>query len=339
MPCRWQNERILPTMPAPIQNSASDVPPGRKVISPPPSAPEPWNDAPSPPSQPPIALNQPARPRSRLWMWLLATLALLVLVVVGSWLGNTYWRASGDDSPKTAHQSATGLKNQRLLVVGINRDNRPMAFSDPLSGHLAGYNVDLALAIAEELGVEVEFVEASSRDYFAAQASGLGNDLSSSRLDLIMDNISVATRHKGPYLFSQPYLSTKLVAVTRQEWPPIKGPNDLLTARVVQSSDLERDGLPTSWPALPQVQTVSTATDGATKLVNNEADVLLTDLISAKALLKAGYALNISEDLSSLQYAAIVSQNGTPIQMRVNAILTDLSGRGVLQSLEQKWLN
>ena len=54
------------------------------------------------------------------------------------------------------------------LKVGIDQNSYLWGFRDPATGQLAGYDVDVAKAIGENLGVKVEFVETPWDSIFAA---------------------------------------------------------------------------------------------------------------------------------------------------------------------------
>lgn len=85
---------------------------------------------------------------------LLTVLAALVLVAVGT--------ASAADAPRDRH---------RTIVVGGDRDYAPYEFIDQ-SGTPAGYNVELTRAIAEVMGITVEFRLGAWAEMFSALKSG-----------------------------------------------------------------------------------------------------------------------------------------------------------------------
>ena len=62
------------------------------------------------------------------------------------------------------------IKQKGKLVVGVKADYKPFGYTDP-SGKIAGFEVDLAEAIAKKLGVPVELVPvvAANRMEFVKQ--------------------------------------------------------------------------------------------------------------------------------------------------------------------------
>ena len=89
--------------------------------------------------------------RRVLSMLLCAGLVVTILAGCGSKAGS----GSGGDDAETSDMEY--VKDKGTLVVGIT-NFEPMDYKDE-SGEWIGFDADLARAFAEELGVEVEFVE------------------------------------------------------------------------------------------------------------------------------------------------------------------------------------
>lgn len=51
------------------------------------------------------------------------------------------------------------VKAPGVLRVGTEGVYSPFSYHDPATGQLVGYDVDVARAVADKLGVKVEFVE------------------------------------------------------------------------------------------------------------------------------------------------------------------------------------
>lgn len=59
--------------------------------------------------------------------------------------------------PARAQDSLADIKEKNVLTVGVKNDYKPWGFLEP-SGELVGLEIDLAQAIADELGVELEMI-------------------------------------------------------------------------------------------------------------------------------------------------------------------------------------
>ena len=60
------------------------------------------------------------------------------------------------------------IKASGVLRVGTEGVYSPFSYHDPATGQLVGYDVDVARAVADKLGVKVEFVETPWDSIFAA---------------------------------------------------------------------------------------------------------------------------------------------------------------------------
>jgi cystine transport system permease protein len=65
-------------------------------------------------------------------------------------------------------KSDNPLKSAGVLRVGTEGVYAPFSYHDPATGELTGYDVDVARAVGEKIGVNVEFVETPWDSIFAA---------------------------------------------------------------------------------------------------------------------------------------------------------------------------
>lgn len=64
------------------------------------------------------------------------------------------------------------VRKTGVLVVGVPEDDPPLGFREPDTGQLAGYDVDVARALARELGVRARIRPVSGTDRLAALIDG-----------------------------------------------------------------------------------------------------------------------------------------------------------------------
>src|SRR6201991_4712084 len=120
------------------------------------------------------------------------------------------------------------IKSAGVLRVGTEGVYAPYSFHDPSQGgQLAGYDVDVAKAVADKLGVRVEFVETSWDSIFAA--------LEANRFDIVANEVTITDDRKAKYDFSEPYSLSEGVIVTRKDDNSIKSLADLKGKRAAES--------------------------------------------------------------------------------------------------------
>ncbi|NLM50505.1 MAG: amino acid ABC transporter substrate-binding protein [Clostridiaceae bacterium] len=99
------------------------------------------------------------------------------------------------------------IVNKGKFVMGLDDEFAPMGFRDE-QGNLVGFDIDLAKAVAEVLGVEVEFKP------IAWSAKEM--ELSSKKIDCIWNGFTITEERKKQVLFTEPYLSSDQVIVVKK---------------------------------------------------------------------------------------------------------------------------
>ena len=101
-----------------------------------------------------------------------------------------------------------GLVKAGTLTVATEGTYRPFSFHDDGSGDLIGYDVEVAEAVADKLGLEVEFQETQWDAIFAGLDAG--------RFDVIANQVSINPEREEQYLFSEPYTVSPGVIVVKE---------------------------------------------------------------------------------------------------------------------------
>ena len=110
------------------------------------------------------------------------------------------------------------IKSAGVFKVGTEGTYAPFTYHDE-SGRLTGFDVDIATAIAQRLGVKPEFVE--------GKWDGLIAGLDVNRYDAVINEVSVTDARKAKYDFSTPYITTRAVLIVRTDNTTIKTFDDL----------------------------------------------------------------------------------------------------------------
>ena len=138
-------------------------------------------------------------------------LGISTLAMAGSTFAEEY-----DD--ELAHIQETGK-----FIVGIEGTYPPFTYHED-DGTLAGYDVEVAQAVAEKLGVECEFVEAAWDSLLIGVDTG--------RFDSVINCVSVTEARKEKYDFAEPYMYSPRQIVVRGDDDSIHAPEDLAGKKV-----------------------------------------------------------------------------------------------------------
>lgn len=104
--------------------------------------------------------------------------------------------------------SLQDIKDKGTLVIGLDDTFAPMGFRDE-KGELVGFDIDLATAVCEELGVKAEF---KPIDWSAKEL-----ELSSGRIDCIWNGMSITPEREDAMSLSEPYLNNKIIVMTNPD--------------------------------------------------------------------------------------------------------------------------
>jgi ABC-type amino acid transport substrate-binding protein len=115
--------------------------------------------------------------------------------------------ACGEDEPEPTGESPTQefpagstmaeLQEAGEITIGVKYDVPPFGFKNPQSDAIEGFDVDLGQAIADELGVEANFIEAISDNRIPFLVDGTA--------DLILSTMTITTDRDAEIDFSIPY--------------------------------------------------------------------------------------------------------------------------------------
>ena len=111
--------------------------------------------------------------------------------------------SSSNESTTSESKEDTSLTDVQAaghFTLGLDADFAPMGFTDD-NGEIVGFDIDLAKAVGEKMGVDVEVkpIDWDSKDM----------ELSSGKIDVIWNGFSITDERRQEVLFSNPYLSTK----------------------------------------------------------------------------------------------------------------------------------
>jgi polar amino acid transport system substrate-binding protein len=94
-----------------------------------------------------------------------------------------------------------------MIVVGLDDNFPPMGFRDE-SNELVGFDIDLATEAGKRLGAEVSF---KPIDWNAKEA-----ELSSKRVDVLWNGLTITDARKEKILFTTPYLENRQIIIVTE---------------------------------------------------------------------------------------------------------------------------
>jgi polar amino acid transport system substrate-binding protein len=227
-----------------------------------------------------------------------------------------------------APKSGGGLARIRAAGVlrwgGDIQGGEPYVYDDPQKpGHLIGFEVDLAEALARELGVKSEFVQ---NDW-----ANLVPSLERSTFDIVMNGLEVTEARTGRVLFTRPYYIFAERLMVRSDETAIKADLATLKGRRVGTlaNSLAWEMLRGTAEAVPYEGVEEPYAD---LLLKRTDAVLLDDIIATRyGVPKEG--LKVVGDLRDGYYSIAVRTSEPDVKEALDAALARITASGELKKI------
>ncbi|MCR5656961.1 MAG: transporter substrate-binding domain-containing protein [Butyrivibrio sp.] len=135
--------------------------------------------------------------------------------------------ATEEPASDAAEEDVQAIIDRGVLKVGVKNAVMGFGYEDPLTGEYSGLEIELAKALADKLGVDVEFT--------AVTAATRTELLDSGDIDCVLATFTITDERKESWDFTTPYY-TDYVSVLVEDSTGIKALGDLVDATVGVSS-------------------------------------------------------------------------------------------------------
>lgn len=277
-------------------------------------------------------------------IWKKTAAALLAFTLTTAALTGCGGEASGTAADTTAAADTASaetsdggelekVKAAGKLVIGIEGTYPPFTYHND-DGSLAGLDVELGTALAEKLGVEVEFQEAAWDSLLIGIDSG--------RFDTVINSVSITDERAEKYDFSDPYYYEARRVVVRADDDSIQAPEDLNGKKI--ATNATNAFIPWYEEQGAEIVGVDTSAEAIDLVLSGRADFLGTNVPvlnayldehpDAKDKLKEAFVIPNSEDVIAIP----VRKGETEFLDAINAALAELRADGTLKAISEKYL-
>ena len=250
-----------------------------------------------------------------------------LVVALTLMLGCSSNESNGNATSEKDHLAR--IQEAGVLRVGLEGNWQPFSFEE--GGEIVGYDVSVAEAIAEHLGVELEVIPTPWDNLF------LGLDADT--IDLVINGVDVTPDRKKTYDFSDAYLYDKAVLIVMEDDDAIKSFEDLdgkTTANSIGSTYME---IGESYGAT--VEGVETLDQTLEMLKNGQVDATINSDASFQDFMKVsgGPFKTVDETSTYMAIPFVKGGDNDTLLAEVNATIAELQESGKLKDLSLKYFD
>lgn len=256
-----------------------------------------------------------------------AVVSLSVLAVAG--IAALTGCASGGSSA-APDENGYALVTGGTLTVATEGTYRPFTFHEDGSGPLVGYDVEVAEAVADKLGLKVDFKETQWDAIFAGLDAG--------RFDVIANQVSITPEREEKYAFSAPYAVSPGVIVTKDDDDSISSFDDLKGKTTAQSLTSNWYDLATKSGA--NVEAVEGWAQAVALLEQGRVDATINDKLTYLdyETTNPGKGLKIAAETDDTSKSAFaLAKKNKALADDITKALADLRSDGTLAKLGAKY--
>ncbi|MEM5315980.1 amino acid ABC transporter substrate-binding protein [Paraburkholderia sp. JHI869] len=234
-------------------------------------------------------------------------------------------------APALAADELAQVKSSGVFRVGTEGTYAPFTYHDE-TGKLTGFDVDIATAIAQRLGVKPQFIE--------GKWDGLIAGLDVNRYDAVINEVSITDARKVKYDFSTPYISTHAVLIVRSENTNIHSFDDLKGKKSANTLTSNFGKLAASHGA--DVVPVQGFNESIDLLTSGRVDATVNDSLSFLDFQKhkpdAKLKIAAIDASSADDQSGVLLRKGNPeLVAAVNKALADIKADGTYAKISQKY--
>lgn len=246
--------------------------------------------------------------------------------------GETSQRASDDGSPQTVDEGIRDwqvIKESGVLRIGTEGTYSPYSYHD-FNGQLTGYDIELAEAIADKLGLSVAFTEMGF--------DGLAAGLDAGKFDVVANQICVTPEREEKYMFSKPYAYVTGAVITRDDTSGIDSFENLDGKQVALT-------VTSNWAKLAEsygAEIVSTGgfSESMQMVIDKRADATVNDNIVFLDYTKQHPTapVRIAAESSEIDTVALMmTGNQDDLKDQIDSAMDELRKEGFMTSLSNKY--
>ena len=245
---------------------------------------------------------------------------------------------TGEESGSNAKQEDTSLQyilDRGKFIVGLDDTFPPMGFRDD-ANNIVGFDIDLAQAVSDKLGVELVLqpIEWDAKE----------QELATKNIDAIWNGFSITEERLANLAMSDPYMENSISLVVAKD-SEIASMEDMAGKRLaVQSGSSAQEALDSEEnkefkDLVGKINEFASYVTALMDLETGNSDAVLMDSVVANYMINtAGKDFTVLDDaLVAEEYAVGFRKGDQALCDAVNNALKELKEDGTVETIATKW--
>lgn len=230
---------------------------------------------------------------------------------------------TGSEESEETSSDVEYIKDKGTLVVGIT-DFAPMDYKDD-SGEWIGFDADMAKLVAEDLGVEVEFVEIDWDNKIM--------ELDSKNIDVVWNGMTLTDEVTSAMECTNAYCNNAQVVVVTEE------NKDADLSELTFAVEAGSAGEAAAEEAGYNANSVASQADALMEVASGTSDAAIIDLLMAGAMIGEGTSypdLIHTEELTTEEYG-VGCRKGSDLATYINDLFSKLYEDGTMMEIAEEY--
>jgi cyclohexadienyl dehydratase len=226
--------------------------------------------------------------------------------------------------------------NERVIRIGTTGDYQPISWLDRKD--YSGFDIDIAKAMSKEMNAKIVFVKTTWKS--------LNDDLINDKFDVAMSGVSITKEREKQFVFSEPVLIDKKVAIIRcSDKNKLKSFNELnqKNVRIIENIGGTNEKCAKQFYKNARLILINNNKAVFSKIIKDQADAMITDRIEADYYSKKNPTLLCVVDIPNKysyisKKAYMLRKDNTKLRDEINNFIEKIKKDNTLVQIEKKWL-
>lgn len=239
-----------------------------------------------------------------------------------------------EKTPAQADDSWQKIQDKGSFVVGLDDAFPPMGFREKGTNDIVGFDIDLAKAAAEKMGIEVEFQPVIW--------DTVTEELNGGKIDVIWNGLTITPEREAEIAFTEPYIGDNQIIVV-QKGSAIANKKDLADKTIgIQAGSSAIDAVKKdteTFNSFSEMVEFGSNDEALLDLASGRLDAVVVDEVVGRYYIsqKPDDYQVLAENFGSEYFGVGLRQGDTAFLNELQKALDEMKADGTSADISNKW--